>query len=530
MLGRWRPICLLSTIGNMLESILARRISELAYKHDLLPATQMAFKGRSTTRTALIYLIGIIRSARKNGLIVSMLQLDISGAFDHVNQEQLFQILQQWIIDFLCSWLSDRTAKVSIPGYTLESMPFTTGIPQGSPLSMVLLAFSAAGLLDITCHEVDGVLLFKMAFVDDIHLIAVSTSVDLNQRVLAREYFRCDHWGHTSGNTFSVHKCKLIHIGSLIERKDARPMSDYIPQFNDPEKPLDTLRVLGLILHVNRRGNLTWDRHYEYIQAKTKILLGAFRRIIRPAWGLPLKESRELYCTWIRPALTYGSAAFWTPSEDVAPTIRCALNHEVYDTFSDAATEYDSDMDRMDDSDSNFDYIPSRTCEPDTYVHDKPTRELRGNFEARQNDFLRPVAGAPHGTATIIVQKELYIESQDCFMSRLRTTALANLHGTKEGKTIRDAVDKVEEMGRRNAPRLRTSDSDTCTTTDLLTETERIALEIYEEAKDDVEYEKEQREAEHRTMSPEQYEQLLKKAIRSGAKQYSHKKMSALWK
>ena len=39
--GAWRPIALLNTTGKIVETVLARRITDLAESHRLLPDSQM---------------------------------------------------------------------------------------------------------------------------------------------------------------------------------------------------------------------------------------------------------------------------------------------------------------------------------------------------------------------------------------------------------------------------------------------------------------------------------------------------------
>ena len=52
-LGAWCPIALLSTLGKVLESVMACRLSELAGQHKLLPDAQMGDRGNRSTEVAL---------------------------------------------------------------------------------------------------------------------------------------------------------------------------------------------------------------------------------------------------------------------------------------------------------------------------------------------------------------------------------------------------------------------------------------------------------------------------------------------
>jgi len=84
--GAWRPIALLSTIGKVIETLAARRLSTLAEQEGLLPDNQMGNRTNRSTETALELLVEQIHTVWKTGnQVASVLLLDIAGAFDTVN-------------------------------------------------------------------------------------------------------------------------------------------------------------------------------------------------------------------------------------------------------------------------------------------------------------------------------------------------------------------------------------------------------------------------------------------------------------
>jgi hypothetical protein len=56
----YRPISLLNTLGKLLEAVVARRLSNLAEKHSLLPDTQFGGRPGRTTEQALLVLSNAI--------------------------------------------------------------------------------------------------------------------------------------------------------------------------------------------------------------------------------------------------------------------------------------------------------------------------------------------------------------------------------------------------------------------------------------------------------------------------------------
>jgi hypothetical protein len=51
--GAWRPIALLSTIGKVIETLIAKRLGKAAEENHLLPDTQMGARAGRSTETAL---------------------------------------------------------------------------------------------------------------------------------------------------------------------------------------------------------------------------------------------------------------------------------------------------------------------------------------------------------------------------------------------------------------------------------------------------------------------------------------------
>ena len=94
----YRPIALLNSMGKILELIIARRLSQLAETHNMLPQTQMgARKGRSTDTalrllTEQIHTIWDLPGPKR---VATILSIDISGAYDNVLRPRLIHNLRK---------------------------------------------------------------------------------------------------------------------------------------------------------------------------------------------------------------------------------------------------------------------------------------------------------------------------------------------------------------------------------------------------------------------------------------------------
>ena len=92
----YRPIALENTLAKVVEKALANRITDVLEEHNLLPWSQMGARRGRSTLSAISLLTACVEAAWKArpGCTVSMLSLDITGAFDNVPHERLLQILK----------------------------------------------------------------------------------------------------------------------------------------------------------------------------------------------------------------------------------------------------------------------------------------------------------------------------------------------------------------------------------------------------------------------------------------------------
>jgi hypothetical protein len=93
----YRPIALENTLAKVVEKVLATRLSRAAEEHALLPWTQMGARKERSTMSAIGLLTSCVQTAwrAKPGSVVSMLSLDLAGAFDNVPHNKLLEILRR---------------------------------------------------------------------------------------------------------------------------------------------------------------------------------------------------------------------------------------------------------------------------------------------------------------------------------------------------------------------------------------------------------------------------------------------------
>lgn len=146
-------MALLNTLGKFLKAIIAQRISYAVETKGLLPKTYLGGRRGISTDHAIHIIINRIKLAwGKGSLVVSLLLLDVLGAYDNVSHARLLHNLRKRRLGQLVPWvkafLSNRSTRIRMPEGMPDRFPTPTGIPQGSPISPILYLNYNADLIE----------------------------------------------------------------------------------------------------------------------------------------------------------------------------------------------------------------------------------------------------------------------------------------------------------------------------------------------------------------------------------------------
>ncbi|KAI0997711.1 hypothetical protein K3495_g10478 [Podosphaera aphanis] len=205
----YRPIALLNSMGKLLEKLVANRISKAAEDFNLLPEEQMGARPKRSTISAVELLTEQIHTiwGKDKKKVASLLSLDISGAFDNVSHKRLIHNLRdkgipKWIYDFVKLFLEERTKSIVLGSFKGKQIPTSTGVPQGSSLSPILLLFFASTLLPLLQTSSTA----AVGFVDDTNILTWSSSMEENCRKLVEKHGICEEWARKHGVRFAPEK------------------------------------------------------------------------------------------------------------------------------------------------------------------------------------------------------------------------------------------------------------------------------------------------------------------------------------
>ena len=160
----YRPVSNLSYVSKLTEWIVMKQIDQHMKKHKLHQIHQSAYRTNHSTETALVKINNDILTEMDNMKCVLLVMLDMSAAFDTVDQTTLpdrfrhdFGI-DDAANDWLRSYFSERQQCVNINGTLSERKTIQRGMPQGSIIGpkgyppYVSPIFSIAKLHDINMH------------------------------------------------------------------------------------------------------------------------------------------------------------------------------------------------------------------------------------------------------------------------------------------------------------------------------------------------------------------------------------------
>jgi endonuclease/exonuclease/phosphatase (EEP) superfamily protein YafD len=340
----YRPIALLNTVGKILESVIAERIHfYLEVVHISPPPTHFGGRKNRSADEALHFIVETIYTAWNQGYKVTIISLDVSGAFDYVSHPRLLHNLRKrgfggkWAA-WIHSFLSDRQIQLRMPDWTSDIRDIKAGIPQGSPLSPPLYILFNADLVELgdpivtldwdmarwtpTSHKAPAAR--SAGWIDDINYMVIGETA--YRKIKTRSLLlQCAIWSKKHGSLFDFKKFQLLHFVPPGTRRTKEAAEQWSTTYDDPQtgnsyiiEPAKEkyIKILGVYLD----PRLTWHAHIEEKEKSAKKTLGMLRRYrISTSEGGNMESIRNLYLATTKTIFTY-ACSIWGQSSIATST------------------------------------------------------------------------------------------------------------------------------------------------------------------------------------------------------------------
>lgn len=286
--------------------MLARRIAYWAETNGALAEGHTGGRRQHSTDDAFITLTTWVKHKWRQGFIVSGLFLDVKSAYPLVHVERLIHTLRsqdcpEYLTQLIQNFLTNRSTNIRLDNFLSHQFQVNNGLPQGSPLSVILYLLYNSNLLINNPISLSSQHI-SIGFIDDITHLVANRDVDQNVMDLEAEGRRSLRWGKTHGAIFDKRKAQLMHFTHRRHHNPSIVLGDQNIQ------PSIEVRWLGLWLD----PKLNFSLHVLKMQKRGKATIAQLGRISHCYWGLTSRETRKLISTVLKPRILFGSIAWLT--------------------------------------------------------------------------------------------------------------------------------------------------------------------------------------------------------------------------
>lgn len=295
--SNFRPISLTSTACKLLEHIILKHLTVFLEREGILSNNQHGFRQGLSTITQLTEVIHDLALGINNHRQTDVILLDLSKAFDCVCHAKLITKLTNLIGDGeITAWVRDflfnRSQFVVFEHFASETVPVTSGVPQGSVLGPLLFLMY---INDIT-NNIDS----KIKLFADDCIIYREINIEQDHHSLQKSLNTIAEWCSDWQMTINVKKSACMTITRKKQPSNFRYNINGAALTN-----VQRHKYLGLTI----TSDLRWDEHIEHVTSSAMQKLFFLRRSLQLA---PTSTKLLAYKTFIRPILEYGNTV-WFP-------------------------------------------------------------------------------------------------------------------------------------------------------------------------------------------------------------------------
>lgn len=315
----YRPICLLDTLGKILEKIICNRLLPIVETRGGLSNSQYGFRKARSTIDAIGKVTEIARTAiemkgarRKYCAIIT---LDVRNAFNSANWSRIIQTLLRlgapnYLMSVISSYFTNRKLCYSTNEGT-KTYNVSAGVPQGSVLGPLLWNIMYNDVLTLDIPEEATVI----GFADDIAVTVTARYIEEIELIANEVIHTIGGWMKNAGLELAEHKTEMVLVTS---RRKLENIKVRVGGCEVVSKPY--LKYLGVIID----ARLNFRAHMEYTSQKASKVRMAIERMM-PNIGGPRQSKRKIVSTVVSSLILY-AAPVWSEALKVKSTARKVLS------------------------------------------------------------------------------------------------------------------------------------------------------------------------------------------------------------
>ena len=136
ILKNYRPVSNLPFLSKLVEKVVLLRLNDHLLCNNFREMFQSAYIKGHSTETALLRVRNDVLGAMDKQKVTLLIMLDLSSAFDTIDHSILLHRLSDRLgiqgsaLEWIKSYLMERTQFLSVEGKSSKPMPLTHGVPQ----------------------------------------------------------------------------------------------------------------------------------------------------------------------------------------------------------------------------------------------------------------------------------------------------------------------------------------------------------------------------------------------------------------
>lgn len=313
--GAYRPIALLNTLSKTVEAMVACRLRDFVESRHLLHPGHYGGRQRRSTTDALTHLTTWTKARWRENKFVGALFVDVQAAFPTVHPTRMVSTLTSMgvcpaLVSLIGDYLSNRSTTIAFGDFESEPKTLSIGLPQGSPLSVILYIIYNSSLLEQSSGIPDTI---SLGFIDDVAFATSARSpdelVDKLQILASREL----RWGKRHGAAFDKKKSQWV---LFTHRPQAKFSHLKIRLGTETLSPQDHIKWLGVLLD----PKLSFKLHGQAAQKKGTLALLKLRSLARSGWGLSTNLFLRLVSSLVHSRTDYASLIWHSYGKHSATT------------------------------------------------------------------------------------------------------------------------------------------------------------------------------------------------------------------